>query len=178
MKTNLEKARPNTVQCFTWLAGINECLTRCNLQKGMTICSRSPLCKEELEDTNHLFLLCKFTSQLWDLLLTMLGIKSGHTKRCPSFSSRLDYRGNEWYWLETMECHPCCNLVDHMERKRQEFFKINWKMLLVSSFFAFLCFPFGAIWQICMIYMMYGPCSILLVLFIITKGSGFFCNWF
>lgn len=113
-----------------------------------------------MEDTNHLFLNCKFTSQLWDLLF--INQVGSIPRDVLAFSSRLEYSLDLKVWIVI----PATIWWIIWRERTLEFFKTNWKMLLVSSFFAFLCFPFGAIWQIYMIQQIYmihrmsGPCLI------------------
>lgn len=68
---------PHTVSCFVfvWLLTKEVVLTQDNvMKKGKTLCSRCFLCGETLETVNHVFLHCKYTQQLWRIVLRLKGI--------------------------------------------------------------------------------------------------------
>uniref|UniRef100_A0A0V0H9Q1 Putative ovule protein n=1 Tax=Solanum chacoense TaxID=4108 RepID=A0A0V0H9Q1_SOLCH len=60
---------PTKVKCFTWLVVKRACLTHHEVlqKKGRVVVTRYFLCNETWETNNHLFLHCKFTTQLWNL---------------------------------------------------------------------------------------------------------------
>jgi len=67
---------PYKVNCFTWLLAKETVLTHENLNKrGVHLCSRCFLCEEQGETVNHLFLHCKWTTQLWQMFTNMREIK-------------------------------------------------------------------------------------------------------
>ncbi|CAN1262893.1 Putative ribonuclease H protein At1g65750 [Linum perenne] len=68
---------PPKVQFFCWLVFRNRIATIDNLQRrGFAIPNRCVLCKMESESVNHIFIHCRFSSQVWSKLsstLSMLG---------------------------------------------------------------------------------------------------------
>ncbi|WMV27348.1 hypothetical protein MTR67_020733 [Solanum verrucosum] len=67
---------PYKVNCFTWLLAKETVLTHENLNKrGVHLCSRCFLCEEQGETVNHLFLHCKWTTQLCQMFTNMREIK-------------------------------------------------------------------------------------------------------
>lgn len=57
---------PTKAKCFTWLVVRKVCLTHERLQRTkFHIACRCFLCCEKGETSSHIFLHCKFTSQLW-----------------------------------------------------------------------------------------------------------------
>ncbi|WMV58462.1 hypothetical protein MTR67_051847, partial [Solanum verrucosum] len=66
---------PHKVSCFVCLLAKEAALTQDNVMKrGITLCSRCFLCGETLEIVNLLFLHCKYTQQLWRIILSLKGI--------------------------------------------------------------------------------------------------------
>lgn len=67
---------PLEVACFTWLPAKKAALTQDNLcKRGYQLCSRCFLWGGEAETINHLFLHCKWTSQLWRIFTGVRGIQ-------------------------------------------------------------------------------------------------------
>uniref|UniRef100_A0A0V0IIL0 Putative ovule protein n=1 Tax=Solanum chacoense TaxID=4108 RepID=A0A0V0IIL0_SOLCH len=63
---------PAKVKGFTWLVIRRACLTQEVLQKkGRQLVPRCFLCNITGETNKHLFLHCKFTTQLWNLFLNI-----------------------------------------------------------------------------------------------------------
>ncbi|WMV10976.1 hypothetical protein MTR67_004361 [Solanum verrucosum] len=63
---------PTKVKCFTWQVVKRACLTHHEVlqKKGRVVVTRYFLCNGTGETNNHLFLHCKFTTQLWNLFLS------------------------------------------------------------------------------------------------------------
>lgn len=60
------------VKCFTWLVTRRSCLTHEVLQKrGLPIVSTSCLYSETVETNSHLFLYCRFTTQIWAIFFSL-----------------------------------------------------------------------------------------------------------
>lgn len=67
---------PYKVNCFVWFVVKQACLTKDKLlRRGMQLRSIFLFCCETAETNNHLFLHCRVTTQLWDIFLTMIGLK-------------------------------------------------------------------------------------------------------
>ena len=65
---------PAKVKCFTWIGIRRACLTQKVLQKKWRpLVPRCTLCNLTGETNGHLFLHCKYTSQLWELFLNISG---------------------------------------------------------------------------------------------------------
>jgi len=63
------------INIFFWLALQNKILTQDNLiKRGHVIPNRCPLCKNNLELGNHLFILCDFAREVWNFLTQDLEI--------------------------------------------------------------------------------------------------------
>jgi hypothetical protein len=66
---------PPKTKNHAWLALQNKLWTTDRLQKrGWPNCGQCPLCKETMESTNHLFVHCRLTTRIWELLKEWLGI--------------------------------------------------------------------------------------------------------
>lgn len=67
---------PLTVKCFISTLADGRCLTWDNLQRrGIQLCNKYIICKEEAEGVNHLFLHCKIASLLSNVVLNFIKIK-------------------------------------------------------------------------------------------------------
>ncbi|WMV56231.1 hypothetical protein MTR67_049616 [Solanum verrucosum] len=114
---------PYKVNCFTWLLAKETVLTHENLNKrGVHLCSRCFLCEEQGETINHLFLHCKWTTQLWQMFTNMREItwvKPGRIKevlKCWNRDGNAGRKEERWkmvpsciwwtVWLErNQRCH-------------------------------------------------------------------------
>ena len=63
---------PYKVDYFIWLLAKESVLTHDNLNKGkFQLCSRCFFYGEQVETISHLFLLCKWTEQLWRMFINL-----------------------------------------------------------------------------------------------------------
>jgi len=66
---------PHRVAFFLWTAALDRILTVDTLKKrGFSLANWCCLCKKNEETTNHLFIHCKYTSTLWQLILNLFGV--------------------------------------------------------------------------------------------------------
>jgi hypothetical protein len=68
------KAPPH-IAFFTWMAALGKILMIENIRKwDFALVNWCCLCKKSEETVNHLLIHCKFTSEIWHLLLTLFGV--------------------------------------------------------------------------------------------------------
>jgi hypothetical protein len=73
---------PPKFKNHAWLALQNKLWTAERLQKrGWTNCGLCPLCKQCIETTDHLFVSCRFTTRIWELILQCLGLEGIHPRQ-------------------------------------------------------------------------------------------------
>jgi hypothetical protein len=85
---------PPKAKHHAWLTLQNRLWTADRLQKrGWPSCGLCPLCKQVTESTNHLFVHCRFTFRVWELLKEWLGIHGIHPRQWAGLSI------NEWWPL-------------------------------------------------------------------------------
>ncbi|CAN0901853.1 Putative ribonuclease H protein At1g65750, partial [Linum grandiflorum] len=90
---------PSKICCFLWLCCTGKIATLDVLkQKGWSLANRCFLCEQDEESTNHLFLHCNFSSQIWNHFALKMGftfVRPDHTVSlvrswssvCPTFMS-------------------------------------------------------------------------------------------
>jgi hypothetical protein len=77
-----------------WLAFQNRLWTADRLEKrGWANCGLCPFCKQTTESTDHLFVHCRFTVRLWELLIGWLGLQGIHPRAWATLSIK------EWWTL-------------------------------------------------------------------------------
>jgi hypothetical protein len=73
---------PPKVKHHAWIALQNRLWTAHRLQKrGWPNCGHFPLCKQFTETTDHLFVLCRFTIRIWELLKKWPGLQDIHPRQ-------------------------------------------------------------------------------------------------
>ncbi|CAN1252848.1 hypothetical protein LINPERPRIM_LOCUS8165, partial [Linum perenne] len=70
-----QPAVPSKIACLCWKLFFKKVATLDNLQKnGFSLANRCVLCSSNFETVDHLFLACKFASDIWTLLSSLLSI--------------------------------------------------------------------------------------------------------
>jgi hypothetical protein len=73
---------PPKMKNHAWLALQNKLWMAYMLQKrGWPNCGQCPLCNQTVEIINHLFVHCRFTIRIWELLKEWLGIHGIHPRQ-------------------------------------------------------------------------------------------------
>ncbi|WMV54061.1 hypothetical protein MTR67_047446 [Solanum verrucosum] len=105
---------PHKVACFVWLLAKEAMLTQENLMKrGIILCLRCFLCREQAETVNHLFLHCRITRQLWRLFLNHRGITWSILGKITEALTSWEQAG--LLAKKQVEDSPSKHLVDNME---------------------------------------------------------------
>jgi hypothetical protein len=83
---------PPKVKHHAWLVLQNRLWTADRLQnRGWPNCGLCPLCKQVTESSNHLFVHCRFTVRIWELLKQWLGLIGVNPSHWAGLST------NEWW---------------------------------------------------------------------------------
>jgi hypothetical protein len=79
---------------YAWLALQNRLWTADRLEKrGWPNCGLCPLCKQTMKSANHLFVHCRFTRRIWELLKEWIGLHGIHPRQWSGLSI------NEWWTM-------------------------------------------------------------------------------
>jgi hypothetical protein len=85
---------PPKCKNHAWLALQNRLWTADRLEKrGWPNCGLCPLCKQTMESANHLFVHCRFTRRIWELLKEWIGLHGIHPRQWSGLSI------NEWWTM-------------------------------------------------------------------------------